>query len=273
MRVLYLAELVGKSGLTAVKALLPRLKEQFRPDVILANADGLTGGFGLGRNHAYTLHKLGVRLITGGDWIFQKKDLHETLDQAKFVLRPANLPSVLPGRGWRIVETGAGRLGVLNLLGQSGFSRLHAEAPWTWWDQQEERLRAETPCWIVDIHASATAEKQLVAAALDGRVSAVLGSHGRIPTADARISPAGTASLTDGGRCGSLLSAGGFDPEAEIRRFSTGIRERSQESRLGLGVDAVALTLDQTGRCEDIQTIRLFCEDQGYAESGDSDLD
>ena len=159
MNVLYVAEIVGKAGIYALKKALPELEKQRQIDFVIANADGATGGQGLGRNHAAYLHKLGANVLTTGECCFYKKDLVVNIDKLPYVLRPENLSPSAPGIGSRIYKVGDKKIAVALMLGQSGFGRLHGENPYARMGPLLERLRQETPFVILDFHASATAEK------------------------------------------------------------------------------------------------------------------
>ncbi|MDR2144316.1 MAG: YmdB family metallophosphoesterase, partial [Treponema sp.] len=209
MKVLYIAELVGKAGVYAFKKALPGLKQRFPWDFLIVCADGATGGNGLGRNHAAYLHKLGANVLVTGECCFFKKDLTENFEKIPYVLRPLNLNAEAPGFGSRVFKAGSEKIAVAVLLGQSGFGRLHGNNPLAKLPSLLERLRQETPCVIVDFHAQASAEKKALFFAADGRCSAVIGSHTRVQTADECVFPGGTAVISDAGRTGSRESVGG----------------------------------------------------------------
>ena len=189
MKILYIAEIVGKAGIYALKKRLAELKKEKNPDFIIACGDGATGGSGLGRNHAAYIRKLGVQVITTGENCFFKKDLTENIGKIPYVLRPDNLNTEAPGIGSRIFNTGNQKIAVAVLLGQSGFGRLHGNNPFSGLHALLERQRLETPFVIIDFHAQATAEKQTFFAMADGFCSMVVGSHTRVQTADERILP------------------------------------------------------------------------------------
>lgn len=273
MRILYAAEIVGKAGVFALKSLLPALKEELKPDFIWGCADGATGGFGLGKNHAFYLHKIGLRALTLGECAFYKKDLPPLLPTTGFLLRPANLATAAPGKGWRIFDTPAGKVAVVSLLGQSSFSKLHASSPFQALDSLLEKIRQETPRILVDFHASTTAEKNTLFHFASGRVSAVIGSHTKVPTADARVLSEGTAVITDAGRTGSRTSVGGFLPDREIQRFLTGIPQRSEETWQDLAFQGLFIELDHQGKAITIQQIHKKCTEVPHDQTGHSDQD
>lgn len=266
MRVLYISEIVGKAGIWCVKNALPLLKQTEKPDLILANADGATGNSGLGRQHAGYLRKMGIDAITGGDCIFFKKDLVEGFDATQFVVRPANLPPESPGRGWRFAQAGKEKVAVVSMLGRVGFNRIHSENPFTALQSLVDRLHQETPYVIVDFHAGATAEKQAFFFHADGKVSAVIGSHGRVPTADETILPHGTGVITDAGRTGSMDSVGGTDSSVKIREYLSRVPEWSRDAWARPALQGVIIDLDKSGKTVSIRRIRSECGEPPHSE-------
>jgi metallophosphoesterase (TIGR00282 family) len=257
MKLLYIAEIVGKAGLYSLKKGIGELTLREKPDFIIACADSVTGGNGLGRNHAAYIHKLGVQVLTTGECCFYKKDLTENLEHIPYVLRPENLSPGAPGFGSRIYKWGNHKVAVAVLLGQSGFGRLHGENPFTRLPALLERLRAETPCVIVDFHAEATAEKYTLFAMAEGRCSAVIGSHNRVQTADERVFPGGTAVICDAGRTGSQDSVGGNDREVRIREYLTGIPDWTREAWDRCELQGVLVDIDSAGRAAAIRRLRI----------------
>lgn len=266
MRILYIGEIVGKAGIWCIKNALPALKQSEKPDLIIANADGATGCYGLGRQHAGYLRKMGIDLLTGGDCIFYKKDLVEGFDSMPYVIRPANLPPESPGRGWRFVQAGKDRVAVVSMIGRVGFNRIHGENPFTMLPSLVDRLRQETPYIIVDFHAGATAEKQAFFFHADGKVSAVIGSHGRVQTADETVLPLGTGIITDAGRTGSLDSVGGTDPAGKIREYLSRIPDWSRDSWTRPVLHGVVIDLDRNGKTQSIRRVRHECGDPPKSE-------
>jgi metallophosphoesterase (TIGR00282 family) len=257
MKILYVAEIVGKAGVYAYKNGLALLKGRVSPDFIIACADGATGGNGLGRNHAAYIHKLGAQAITTGECCFYKKDLVENLGKIPYVLRPDNLNAEAPGAGSRIFKAGNHKVAVAVLVGQSGFIRLHGDNPAACLPVLLERLRQETPFVILDIHAEATAEKQTLFAAADGRCSAVIGSHCRVQTADERVLPGGTAMITDAGRTGSADSVGGCDIPSRIQEYRTGIPDWTRDAWAKPELQGVLIDLADNGTARSIERLRI----------------
>jgi metallophosphoesterase (TIGR00282 family) len=262
MRILYIAEIVGKAGVYALKKCLPELKREKEPDFTIACADGATGGNGLGRNHAAYIRKLGVQVLTTGECCFYKKDLTENLGKIPYVLRPYNLNIEAPGQGSRVYHTGddnrrGPKIAVAVLLGQSGFNRIHSNNPFSGLPYLLERLRQETPFVIIDFHAQATAEKQTFFAMAEGDCSAVIGSHTRVQTADERLLPGGTAVITDAGRTGSAESVGGCDIESRINEYLSGIPDWTRDAWEKPELQGVIIDIDESGKAFSIERLRM----------------
>jgi metallophosphoesterase (TIGR00282 family) len=256
MNILYVAEIVGKAGVYAFKKGLAELKQRNSIDFVIACGDGVTGGNGLGRNHAAYLHKLGADVLTTGECCFYKKDLVENMGHIPYVLRPFNLNPGAPGAGSRIFKAGKDKIGVAVLLGQNGFGKLHSDNPFYVLPVLLERLRQETPLVIIDFHAGATAEKRTLFALAAGHCSVVIGSHSRVQTADEGILSGGTAVITDAGRTGSLNSVGGTDKTERITEYLTGIPDWTRDAWDRPELQGVLIELDKTGKALSIQRIR-----------------
>lgn len=273
VRILYLAEIVGKPGIFCVKSELPKLKQEFQPTLTIANADGATGGYGLGKTHAIYLRKLGVDIITGGDQIYFKKDLVSGLDQLYHVLRPANFPAGNPGRGWRTITVNGTKIAVVSLLGLSGFSRVHLSNPYTFLPEIVKRIQSETNYIFLDFHSVTTAEKAAMSLHADGLVSACIGSGIRAMCADAEVLPGGTAAISDAGRSGSIQSVNGLDPVIEIRQFINGVPERSMETWAGLELQGCIIDIGDDGKALSITTFRRAVADKPTDPRNGEDLE
>ncbi|GMO54557.1 MAG: TIGR00282 family metallophosphoesterase [Termitinemataceae bacterium] len=257
MKILYVAEIVGRAGIFAIKKELLSLKEKLNIDFVIACADGATGAKGLGRNHASYLKKLGCDVITLGDFCFSKKDLVDDLASLPYVLRPSNFSGAAPGCGSYVFKNKKNqKIAVLVLLGQSGFVRLHSENPLFGLKETLSSLRAKTPFVIIDYHASASAEKQTLFYALDGECSAIIGSHSRVATADERILTGGTAVITDAGRTGSQYSVGGCEILSEVNFFLSGIPQWKKEAWDCSELQGLVIELDPNGKALKIERLR-----------------
>ena len=263
MKVLYVAELVGKSGVYTFKKALNELKSRYPWDFLIVCADGATGGNGLGRSHAAYIHKLGANVITLGECCFYKKDLTENIEIIPYVLRPENLNNEAPGTGARVFKAGGEKVAVTVFLGQNGFGRQHANSPFTQLPSLLERLKQQTPYVIVDFHAQASAEKKTLFFAADGLCSAVIGSHTRVQTADETILRGGTAVISDAGRTGSRQSVGGCEINSRIREYMTGIPDWTKEAWEAPELQGVYLELGNDGKALSIERIRVPVQSPG----------
>jgi 2',3'-cyclic-nucleotide 2'-phosphodiesterase len=260
IRILYVAEIVGKAGVFTVKKLLPRVKRDLGVDFTIGNADSATGGAGLGKQHAVYLRKLGIEAITTGECAYYKRDIVEHMPKAPYLLRPANYPYGNPGRGYKVFSCGIAKIAVFQLLGQAGFQRVHLANPYHSVIDLARKLREETPIVVLDFHAATTAEKHTMARHAEGMVTAIIGSHTKAQSADARVR-GGTAFITDAGRTGSQMSVGGFDPDIRVREYLTGIPAWSKDGRLGLELQGCLIEADDDGRAVSIKPLRIPCDD------------
>lgn len=262
IRILFIGEIVGKPGVLCVKSLLPSLKEEKNVDFVIANGEGATGGFGLGKNHSIYLHKLGIDVITLGEKGYYKVDLVPHLAKCPYILRPANYPAGNPGRGYRVFNKGEKKIGVINLLGQSGFTRVHLSNPFSYLPEIASRLSQETKVIVMEFHAATTAEKYTMFHFANGKIAAVIGSHSKVITADERILSGGTAVICDTGRTGSSNSVGGLDIEIETRKMLTQIPERSKDAWDRPELQGVLVEADEeTGKAVSIERIQRPCKE------------
>ena len=260
MRILFIGEIVGKSGVWVVKELLPKVRQEHAIDFVIADGEGATGGFGIGKNHAVYLHKLGIDAITTGECSYYKLDIVEHFNRAPYMIRPANYPPKNPGRGFMVFEKNGRKIGVLSLLGVAGFKRVHLKNPFSLLPKMVEIIAPQTNAIVLDFHAVTTAEKATMFAIADGKVSAVVGTHTKGLTADERVLPGGTAVITDAGRTGSLHSVAGLDPEIEIRKLTTLVHEYSREAWAMLELQGVVIEIGDDGKAAAIERIRVPCE-------------
>jgi len=260
IRVLFIGEIVGKSGVWCVKELLPKLKKERVIDFVIADGEGATGGFGIGKNHAVYLHKLGIDVITTGECSYYKKDIVEHFTRSPYMLRPANYPPKNPGRGFMVYACNGRKIAVMSLLGVSGFKRVHLKNPYSLLPRLLESITSETNTVILDYHAVTTAEKATMFACADGKLSAVVGTHTKAITADERILAGGTAVITDAGRTGSLESVAGLDATIEIRKLTTLVHEYSKEAWARLELQGVIIDVDDAGKATSIMRLRETCQ-------------
>ncbi|WP_320128148.1 TIGR00282 family metallophosphoesterase [uncultured Sphaerochaeta sp.] len=257
IRVLFLGEIVGKPGIATVKGALKKLREDKQIDLVLANGEGATGGFGLGRAHAMQLFKLGIDILTGGEKIYFKKDMVEFIGKNPSILRPANYPQQNPGHGVRYLIVKDQKVCIINLLGNADFPRTHLGNSFSLAQMLVDKAREDNQIVLVQYHASTTAEKATMGFMLDGKASAVIGTHTKILSGDARILEHHCAYITDNGRCGSQTSVGGFLSETEIKKYISQIPARSNECWDDLELVGVLVDIENDGKATSIETIRI----------------
>jgi len=225
LRILVVGDVFGSAGLRALLDLLPALREAHRPHAVVVNAENAAGGAGTSARQAKDLLAAGVDVLTGGNHTLRQTDLYPLLESDRRVLRPDNLAARAPGGGFVVVDVAGGfRLGVINLVGSVFMDAAHS--PFAVVDAPVERARRETRNVLVDIHAEATSEKVALARHLDGRVTAVVGTHTHVQTADARVLPGGTAYMTDLGMTGPHAGVIGVRTDIVLRRFLSGVPGR-----------------------------------------------
>ncbi len=230
LRVMMLGEIYGKPGRKAIASFLPRLRQEQRLDLVIANGESAAGGFALTISTAEELLKSGIDVITSGSRVFDQREMLEWLKTSSpaSVLRPLNYPPGTPGHGSIIKETGKGPVEVLNLNGRIYFNEM--DSPFRVIDKWLANRVSSRPL-VLDFHAEATSEKVVMGWYLDGRVSAVLGTHTRTPTADARLLHYGTAHVTDVGIIGPFDSAAGTEVEVALKPFTSHIYSRPKTSQ------------------------------------------
>jgi len=260
-RILFLGDVVGEPGRKAVTALLPVLKQELAVDFIIVNGENSAGGRGITPKIAIGLMRAGAAVITTGDHIWDQKEIVPFLAEEPRVLRPLNYPEGAPGQGSLVLETKKGcKVGVINLQGRV-FMRDQLENPFTVITREVERMRLDTPIIFVDFHAEATSEKVAMGWHLDGKVTAVIGTHTHVPTADERVLPRGTAYQSDAGMCGPLESVIGSQIEPVLEKFHTQLPARYGVGRGTVRVNGVLVTLDPaTGRALAIERVARMWE-------------
>lgn len=252
MKILFIGDIVGRPGREAVKGLLPGLKKEFNLDFVIANAENAAGGSGITPKVANELFDYGVDVLTSGDHIWKKSAIFEIIDKEERILRPVNLPPGAPGRGHALFKTQSGAtLGVINVQGRVFMEAL--ECPFRSSRWAVEALIPQTKVIIVDIHAEATSEKIALGWYLDGKASAILGTHTHVQTADERVLPQGSAFITDVGMAGPIDSVIGRRIEDVLSRFITAIPTRFEVADENIQLQGVVLDIDEhTGKAKSI---------------------
>jgi 2',3'-cyclic-nucleotide 2'-phosphodiesterase len=222
LAILFLGDIVGEPGRSAVIARLPELKEQHGLDFVVVNGENAAGGRGITGKITIDLLRSGVSVVTSGDHIWDQKDIVSFLNLEPRLLRPLNYPEGAPGSGFIVLETAKGKVGVINVQART-FMQPILENPFRALETAVARMRVETPNIIVDVHGETTSEKIAIGRFLDGKVSAVLGTHTHVQTADEQIFPGGTAFMCDAGMCGPVNSILGRAIEPIMNRFVTNL--------------------------------------------------
>ncbi len=256
-RVLFIGDVVGKVGRRLLEGRLRRLQAEVRADLTVANVENAAGGFGLTGAIWDDLRRLPVDVFTSGNHIWDKKETGALLDSEPNLLRPANYPSGNPGRGWcSVVTKGGVPAAVINLQGLTFMTAM--ESPFLAADRILAEVSPRAKVIVVDFHAEATSEKQAIAWYLDGRVSAVLGTHTHVPTADERILPQGTAAITDVGMTGPYEGVIGFKPQAVLERFLLATPRALEPATRGGILCGALIEVDETnGRASAIRRLRV----------------
>lgn len=263
MIVLFVGDIVGSSGRKALRYNLPYLKKKYCPDFIIVNGENAAGGRGITGAIAREFFDLGVHCITMGNHTWDNKDIFEWIDQEPRVIRPANFPDGAPGRGTAVLRQGDKQLALINLQGRTFLPPL--DDPFAMADRLAGELRGVTRCIFVDFHAEATSEKIAMGWHLDGKVSAMVGTHTHVQTHDERILPQGTAYVTDVGMTGSHEGVLGMKRDAVLYRFQTQLPARFHADEGKWQFHAVVVDIDEsTGKSRRIELIRIYEGDVNF---------
>lgn len=261
MHILAIGDVIGKAGRQTIRQLLPRLYRQYQLDLVIANGENAAGGIGITPETAEELFKSGVDIITSGNHIWHHKDIIPYLGEDVPLLRPLNYPPSVAGRGY-ITK---GKAMVVNLIGRTFMNNY--DCPFRTMDRLLAEIKDKPPVIIVDFHAEATSEKVALGRYLDGRVSAVVGTHTHVGTIDTRLLPHGTAYVTDIGMTGPLDSVIGDDAELVIQRFLTLMPHRITAAKGKTILNSVLIKVDDdTGKAQSIERVDLELEELGKSE-------
>ena len=257
MNILFIGDIFGKSGREVARRAIPALVATRRVDLVIANVENSAAGFGVTGDIAETILGYGVDVMTSGNHVWDKKEILDYIPGQPRLLRPGNYPAGVPGRGSYLARTRTGEpVGVMNLMGRVFMTPL--DDPFAMALREAEALRAKTRVIVLDFHAEATSEKVAMGWHLDGRVTAVVGTHTHVQTADERILPKGTAYLTDAGMTGPNDSIIGVTVDAALGRFVTSMPAKFEAAGGPARLNAVLITADQaTGRATAIERINL----------------
>jgi 2',3'-cyclic-nucleotide 2'-phosphodiesterase len=255
VKLLFIADIVGQPGRRAVRELVPRLRHEYGINVVVANGENAAGGSGITPNTAEEIFAAGVDIITSGDHLWDQKEVMGMLESERRFVRPLNYPPGTPGQGSTIFQAaGLPPVAILNLQGRTFMPPL--ENPFHAALAEVDRLRQATRVIFVDFHAEATSEKIALARMLDGQVSAVIGTHTHVQTADEQVFPGGTAFLSDGGFTGPHESVLGREIEPIIRRFMTNMPQKFEVAKERVLLQGAVIEIeDETGRARSIQRV------------------
>ena len=256
MRVLFIGDIVGEPGRRAIKELVPKITKREKIDFVVANGENAAGGSGITPVLVDELLGYGIDVITSGDHIWKRKEIIDKLSQDSRVLRPANYPRESPGFGSTVVESRSGvEVGVINIQGRVFMQAI--ECPFRVARAEVDRIKNKARVIILDIHAEATSEKMALGWFLDGSVSAIIGTHTHVQTADERILPNGTAFLTDAGMTGPFDSVIGRNKEQILTRFISGLPARFDMAQGDIQLHGAIIDVNEkTGKADSIKRIQ-----------------
>ncbi len=258
MKILFIGDIVGRPGRRVVASLLPGLVKENEVDFVIANAENAAGGMGITAKVVEELLGLGVDVLTTGNHVWKNREAYDIIAAEERLLRPANYPVGAPGRGSGLFRSADGEsVAIINLLGRVFMDNV--DCPFQVGKKEVEKLEKESRVILVDMHAEATSEKLAMGWFLDGRVTAVLGTHTHVQTADERVLPKGTAFISDVGMAGPRDSIIGVKPDLIVERLLTRLPNRFEVAGGTLELNAVLLTIDkETGKPSEIERIRRF---------------
>ena len=254
LKVLAVGDVVGEPGLERIRKSLRKLKRDTGADFVIVNGENASN-VGMTPRQGDTIFDAGADVITMGNHTFSRREIIPYIEENRYVLRPANLPPQQPGRGWEIYETRCGDVAVIDLIGRVGMDYL-PDNPFLLMDKILKKI--DTKIILVEIHAEATSEKLAMGYMLDGRVSAVWGTHTHVPTADAMILPKGTGYVTDLGMTGPAISVLGIQPKLSIDKFRGEMFQRYQSADGPTKLNAVLFTIDAaSGKCTKVERVDI----------------
>ena len=256
IKILFFADLVGKPGRFVLSQMCKPLKEKYGAQYVIANIENAAGGFGITPEMSKKIFSYGVNCQTSGNHIWDRMDVWKYLDQQPKLLRPANYPPGAPGNGYYIDEIPEARIGILNLQGRTYMKDI--DCPFRVGERLVDTMRKDTDIIIIDFHAEVTSEKQALAYFLDGKVTAVIGTHTHVQTADETVSERGTAYITDVGMTGPHDSIIGMAKTPSLDRFLTGMPKRFTCAHGDVKISGAMITIDTTdGAAVNIERIQV----------------
>lgn len=264
MRILFIGDIVGRPGREMLEQNLARLKQELRPNLTIANGENASGGKGISYKVVRFLFEQGIDAITMGNHTWDNKEIFDFIEDETKVIRPANYPEGTPGKGYTYIRYNDIEIGVVNLMGRTFLPPI--DCPFRKADQILEEMQKRTKVIFVDFHAEATSEKLAMGWYLDGKVSAVVGTHTHVQTADERILPAGTAMITDVGMTGPRNGILGVEREAVIKKFITQLPVRFEVDKDGpTQLNAVVIDINKaSGKAEKITRVSINSDENNF---------
>lgn len=263
MKLLFIGDVVGSSGRSMVKEYVPKLKKKYRPQLTIINGENAAGGKGITEKIYKDFLDSGAQAVTLGNHAWDNREVFEFIDHAQALVRPANFPEGTPGKGYTMIKINQLEVAVINLMGRTFLPP--NDCPFRKADEIIAEVSKKTPYIFVDFHAEATSEKQAMGWYLDGRVTAVVGTHTHVQTADERILPQGTAYLTDAGMTGPYDGILGMEKEVIINRFLTNLPARFEVAKGRSQLSGTIITIDiKTGLATAIERIQISDEHPFY---------
>ncbi|RDU38618.1 TIGR00282 family metallophosphoesterase [Neobacillus piezotolerans] len=265
MNILFIGDVVGSPGRDMVKEYLPKLKDKYRPHLTIINGENAAGGKGITEQIYKSFLEAGAQAVTLGNHTWDNRDILEFIGRAKNMVRPANFPEGTPGKGIAYIKINELEVAIINLQGRTFLPPI--DCPFRKADELVDEAAKRTPFIFVDFHAEATSEKQAMGWYLDGRVSAVVGTHTHVQTADNRILPGGTGFITDVGMTGPYDGILGVERDAVLKRFLTSMPVRFEVPKEGrFQLSAVSIELDRkTGNAKKIERILINSDHPFYS--------
>jgi metallophosphoesterase (TIGR00282 family) len=255
LKVLFIGDIFGESGRNALKMCMPELKSTYNPDFCIANGENAAGGRGISYNTAQEIFDTGIDAITMGNHTWARKEILRIIDSGIKIVRPANYPKGVPGKGRIVIEKNGIRLAVVNLLGRIYLDQ-PVDCPFQTIDRELSFLKGQADFTLVDFHAEATSEKIAMGYYLDGRVSCMVGTHTHVQTADDKILEKGTAFISDVGMTGPAEGVIGVDKELIIKKFTLGLPVQHEPAKGKAQINAVIVTLnEENNRASEIKRI------------------
>jgi len=256
LRILFIGDIIGRVGRRAIGNFLPKIIDKEQIGFVIANGENLAGGIGITPDTAKELFKMGVDVITTGNHVWKKKEIIPYLKEEERILRPINYPELAPGRGFGIYNKEDKKVGVINAEGRIFMNSL--DCPFRTTLDAVEKIKGLTPIIIVDFHAEATSEKEALGWFLDGKVSALIGTHTHVQTNDDRVFPGGTGYITDVGMTGPVDSVIGINKDIAIKRFLSQMPYKFEVAKGEVELNGVIIDVeDISGKCINISKIKV----------------